>query len=186
MQTLTSIDLANANAKSQQLLESFQQRRGRIPNMVRVMAHSPAILQAYLDFNHAFEQTRMTPKLRALIAVSLAQLMGCEYVLSIAAALGTREGITVEEFEAARKGESQDPKIAAALGFARHVIQQQGKASAEETNRLRKAGYDEEEIVEIIGAIVLMVFRNYFNLIVQTEVDYPPVKLDKPLQKSAA
>ena len=37
------------------------------------------------------------------------------------------------------------------------------------------------EIVEIIGMIGLNVWRNLFNLIAQTSVDFPPVKLDQPL-----
>jgi alkylhydroperoxidase family enzyme len=42
--------------------------------------------------------------------------------------------------------------------------------------QLRSAGYSDEEIVDVIGVIALNLFRNYFNLIAGTEVDFPLVK----------
>jgi len=186
MQTLKSIDLSTANDKTKELLETFKQRRGRVPNMIGVMAQSPAILQAYLSFNQAFEEARMPAKLRGLITTTLAQLLGCEYVLSIAAALGTREGISSEEFEAARKAESNDPKIALALRFVKHMVELHGQVEPSEVASLQQAGYSDEEIVEIVGLVALNLFRIYFNLAVRTEIDFPAVRLTEALPKAAA
>lgn len=185
MQILKSIDLSTANDKTKQLLESFKQLRGRVPNMIGVMAQSPAILEAYLNFNKAFEGARMPAKLRGLITTTLAQLLGCEYVLSIAAALGTREGISAEEFEAARKGTSSDPKIAQALRLAKRMVEAHGQVDPSEITSLQQAGYSDQEIVEIIGLVALNLFRIYFNLAVRTEVDFPAVRLTEPLPKAA-
>jgi alkylhydroperoxidase family enzyme len=44
---------------------------------------------------------------------------------------------------------------------------------------LRQAGFSDQEIVEFIGIIGLNVWRNLVNLIVQTPIDFPPVKLDQ-------
>jgi alkylhydroperoxidase family enzyme len=46
---------------------------------------------------------------------------------------------------------------------------------------LRQAGFSDQEIVEVIGMIALNVWRNLFNLIAQTPIDFPPVKLDQTL-----
>jgi alkylhydroperoxidase family enzyme len=186
MQTLKPIDPDTASAKAKQLLEAFQQRNGRSSNMLRVMAQSPAILEAYLQFNRAFEQARISAKERGLITAAVAQLVGSEYVLSIAAALGAREGLSEEEFEAARKGESKDPKIAQALRFARLVVERHGQVNPAEVASLQRAGYSDAEVVEIIAAIALNLFRNYFNLIVRTEVDFPVVRLTEPVRMPVA
>ena len=186
MQTLKPIDPSTASEKSKQLLGTFEQRGGRSPNMLRVMAQSPAILEAYLNFNKAFEQTRMPTKLRRLISIAMAELMTCEYVLSIAAALGVREGITSDELQAARNQQSNDPKIAQALRFAKRMIDFDGQVEPSEIASLQQAGYSDEEIVEIIGLIALNVFRSYFNLAVRTEVDFPLVRVGEPLPKAAA
>jgi DNA-directed RNA polymerase specialized sigma24 family protein len=168
------------------VMESFKQRRGRVPSMIGVMAQSPAILQAYLSFNHAFEEARMPAKLRGLITTTLAQFLGCEYVLSIAAALGTPAGISSEEFEAARKGTSDDPKITQALRFAKRMVEVHGQVDPSEITSLQQAGYSDEEIVEIIGLVALNLFRIYFNLAVRTEVNFPAVRLTEALPKAAA
>ena len=186
MQTLKPIDPGTATAKTKQLLAAFEQLRGRSSNMLRVVAQSPPILEAYLQFNRAFEHTRMSTRLRGLITVAMAQLLGCEYMLSVAAAVGTREGLSSEEFEAARNAESHDPKIAQALRFAKRMVENHGHVEASEVAALHEAGYGDEEIVELIGAIALNLFRNYFNLAVQTEIDFPLIRVTEPLPKAAA
>ena len=45
------------------------------------------------------------------------------------------------------------------------------------SRRVREAGYGEGEIAEIIAAVALNIFSNYFNHIAETEVDFPPVAL---------
>ena len=45
---------------------------------------------------------------------------------------------------------------------------------------LRTAGLSEAEIVEVIAAIGLNIFTNYFNHIAATEVDFPLVRAAAP------
>jgi len=182
MQTLKAIDPATASAKSKELLAGFEKRFGRSSNMLSAMAQSPVILEAYLQFNRAFEQAKISSRLRGLVTTVIAQHLGCEYMLSIAAVFRAKEGITTDEFEAARSAESADPKIAQALRFAKRMIEMQGRVASSEVESLRRAGYSDEEIVELIGLVALNVFRNYFNLSVQTEVDLPVVRLAEPAQ----
>src|SRR5437879_7856937 len=141
MQTLKPIDPSTATAKTKQLLAAFEQLRGRSSNMLRVVAQSPPILEAYLQFNRAFEHTRMSTRLRGLITVAMAQHLGCEYMLSVAAAVGTREGLSSEEFEAARNAESHDPKIAQALRSEERRVGKERRSRAEQVSALHEAGY---------------------------------------------
>ncbi|PYO76326.1 MAG: hypothetical protein DMD67_08840 [Gemmatimonadetes bacterium] len=84
MQVLNPIDPGAATGSVKQSFDAVEGRLKRVPNMLRLMANSPAILGAYLQFNEAFEHTRMTPKLRGLITVAVSELNGCEYTLSTA------------------------------------------------------------------------------------------------------
>jgi len=175
MQVLNPIDPGAATGSVKQSFDAVEGRLKRVPNMLRLMANSPAILGAYLQFNEAFEHTRMTPKLRGLITVAVSELNGCEYTLSTALALGRREGLTEDDFDRARRGEAGDTKTATALRFARTAVRERGRVPPAEVEVLRRAGFSDEEIVEVIGAVALNVFRNYFNLIAGTEVDAPLV-----------
>ena len=40
---------------------------------------------------------------------------------------------------------------------------------------VRNAGYGDAEITEIVAHVVLNIFRNYFNHIAQTPIDFPKV-----------
>jgi AhpD family alkylhydroperoxidase len=143
--------------------------------MIRLMANSPAILDAYLRFNEAFESTKLPPTLRGLITTAVSELNGCDYTLSVAFALGKREGLSDDELVSARIGEAADPRTRVALRFAMDVVRERGHIPSEEVERLREAGFDEQEIVEIVALIALNIFRNYFNLVAGTEVDFPLV-----------
>jgi uncharacterized peroxidase-related enzyme len=176
MSVLKPIDPDTAPEKSRALLGRVEERLGSKSNMMRIMANSPAILGAYLGFNQAFEEVKMTPKLRALITTAIAELNGCDYTLSTAMFLGPRAGATIEELNASRRIEAGEPKAAAALCFTAQVIKNRGRVPADEVEKLRSAGFSDEEIVEIVALIALNVFRNYLNLIAGTEIDLPAVK----------
>jgi len=179
MQTLAPIDLATAPESTQALLASVERAIQRVPNMVRLMANAPSMLDIYLRFNAAFREAKMSPHLRGAIAVRVAELDRCDYHLSLVYALGARDGVTADALAAARRGESADPRIAAALRFVTQVVEARGAAAPSAVAELRGAGYGDDEIVEIIGMVVLAIFRDYFNLIAQTEADVPSPRLAK-------
>jgi len=179
MSVLKPVDPATATGESKEVLQIAEQRLKRVPAMIRVFANSPAITRLYFQFNETFQHTKMTPRLRGLIAAAIAEFHGCDYSLSAAMALGPREGVSEAELTAARRGEANDPQTAAALRFALAVAKERGQVPAAQTEELRKAGFTDEEIVELIAAVVLVTFRSYVNLVAGTEVDFPLVRTNK-------
>src|SRR5579862_7578366 len=93
MQTLASIEPGAATGKTQERFTVLAQRLGRVPNMFKVMGNSPSILEGYLTFNNAFDQSKLTHAQRGLLTVAIAQITGCDYILSLAYALGASEGL---------------------------------------------------------------------------------------------
>jgi len=77
MQVLKAVDPKTATGKTKELFEAVKNALKRVPNMIRLMGNSPAILGAYLEFNRAFEETKMTPKLRGLITTTVSEINGC-------------------------------------------------------------------------------------------------------------
>ena len=179
MQVLKAVDPSGAPERTKELLEGAEKRLQRSSNMMRVMANSPAILGAYLRFNQAFEETKMTAKLRALITTAVAEVNGCDYTLSVAMVLGRHVGLSTQELNAAREIEASDPKTAAALSFAARLVQERGRVPAVEVEQLRAYGFSDEEIVEIVALVALNIFRNYLNLVAETEIDFPAVRSNR-------
>lgn len=56
------------------------------------------------------------------------------------------------------------------------MIENRGKPSGEALEDARNAGWTDEEIIEIVGHVVMNTFTNYMNDTMQTEVDFPLVK----------
>ena len=62
------------------------------------------------------------------------------------------------------------------MTFAAIVVSQRGRVGDAEVQALRAAGYADGEIVEIVTHIGVNLFTNYFNHIVDTEIDFPVVR----------
>ena len=176
MALLTPIDSNLATGDVRRMLDALHHSLGRVPTMIRLMAHSPAVLETYLHFNHALERTTLSPSTRALITVAVAELNGCDYTLSLGTALGKRQGVSDAEIELARAGESRDPKTAETLAFVTNLVRSRGRVKVDAVERLRRNGFSEAEIVDIIAAVALNMFRNYFNLALDTDIDSPLVR----------
>src|SRR3989442_4470927 len=73
MSVLSQIDPSAATDQTKDLLDGLQQRLGRIPNMIRVMAHSPTVLGGYLDFTYAMQRTTLPASLRNQLALVVAE-----------------------------------------------------------------------------------------------------------------
>ena len=100
MSVLSPIDPSAATDQTKELLDGLQQRLGRIPNMIRVMAHSPTVLGGYLDFTNAMQRTTLPASLRDQLALVVAEATGSRYFLALAEALGRRDGLGAEEIAA--------------------------------------------------------------------------------------
>jgi AhpD family alkylhydroperoxidase len=144
--------------------------------MTRVMANSPAVLDAYLQLSGAIGET-LSPQLREKIALLAAQENACDYCVSAHTAVGRIVGIADDEIAASRRGESSDAKDAAALAFTRSFFDTKGAVSDADLAAIRDAGYADGEIAEIAGNAIASIFTNYFNRLAQTEIDFPKVEL---------
>jgi alkylhydroperoxidase family enzyme len=78
-----------------------------------------------------------------------------------------------DEVERAQRFESEDDQRAAALRFAREVVENRGHPSDESLEEARNAGYSDEQIIEMVATINLATFTNYMNDFMGTEVDLP-------------
>ncbi|GCE02532.1 carboxymuconolactone decarboxylase family protein [Embleya hyalina] len=177
MARLSTVDPATAAPDARRLLAKVESALGATPNMMRAMAVSPAVLDGYLSFGGALAKGSLSGALREQIALVSAAENACEYCYAAHHVLGARAGVSDEDLASGGHAEASDPKVAAALRFARAVLRTKGFVSDTELADVRAAGYDDGQIGEIIGAVALNVFTNYFNSVGRTEVDFPLVAL---------
>jgi alkylhydroperoxidase family enzyme len=110
------------------------------------------------------------------MSITVAQVLGGDYILSFAHILAKKEGISDEEVAAARRGESSDAKTAALLQLAAKAARQHGRLSDGDLQAFLGAGYTEVELVDVLTYISFSVFRVYFTLMAQPAIDFPVVK----------
>ncbi len=161
---------------SKPLLAAVKQSLGVVPNLMKLVGHSPAALEGYLSLNSALAKGKLDAKLRERIALAVAEYNGCDYCLSAHDYLGRNVAkLSGAEIAAARDFHSEDSLANAALRFARRVTELRGRVSDADLTTLRDAGFDEASTVEIVVTVALNVLTNYANNVAQTDIDFPKV-----------
>jgi uncharacterized peroxidase-related enzyme len=175
MQIMKSIQDAAATGRTKQIFDAMQKNLGTVPNLVRVLANSPAALNAYVSFDGALAHGTLPQATREQIAVAVANANSCDYCLSAHTVLGKLAGVAKNDLGLAQVGDASDPKTAAALKFAVEVVRRQGLVPSTSVDAVRAAGYTDGEVAEIVAAVSINIFTNYFNNIVGTDIDFPLV-----------
>jgi AhpD family alkylhydroperoxidase len=170
---LATIPATSTDAQVAPLYAAVKAALGVVPNLMQVVGNSPAALGGYLGLNGALAQGTLPAAVRERIALSVAELNGCEYCLAAHTLLGKHAGLDAAEIQRARLGTATDGYAAAAVQLARAVVQARGKVSDAELAAARRAGLDDAAIVEVVVNVALNVLTNYVNNAAQTTVDFP-------------
>lgn len=177
MTRLALVNPAEASPDRKVILDQIQSAFGVVPNMFKSIANSPAALRAMWGFFGALGQGRLGARLGEEIAVAVANRNRCEYCLAAHTALGQKAGANLEEMAQAQAGTSRDPRTAAALAFALKLVDHRGHLEVADVEAIRAAGFDEEQIAEILAHVALNLFTNYTNVAFEVPIDFPKVRL---------
>jgi uncharacterized peroxidase-related enzyme len=173
MARLKAIDPEEATGKTKELFESVKSKMGMVPNMMRTMGNSPAALNGYLAFSAALNSASIGGKLGELISLSIANKNGCDYCNAAHSYVSEKIGLDADAINDARKGTSADPKVNAALVFAKDILNSRGHVTDEDLEKIKNAGYNEAEIIEIVAKVSLSIYTNYINVVAATDIDFP-------------
>lgn len=173
MTRLKALNPETSSGKSKELFNGIQSNLGMIPNMMRTMGASPAVLEGYLSLSGALSKGNLGASLGELIAIVVAQNNSCDYCLSAHTFIGKNlVKIDDTEVEAAKQSNNKDEKIKTALNFAEKLVVNQGKVNDFDVELVLNAGYSEGDVGEIIAHVALNIFTNYFNNTANTENDF--------------
>jgi alkylhydroperoxidase family enzyme len=173
MQRLKSVNPAVAQGRTKALLDSVEQAFGMIPNTIKLMANSPAVLDSFLAFSTAMAGGKIGEKLHNQVKLTTSESNSCNYCTSILCSVAPSAGLSADDILAGRTAKAEDPRTAAALGFAEAVLEGRGKISDQQIATVRNAGFDDAEIVELVASVVLGCFTNFLNNVADTELDIP-------------
>lgn len=176
MSRLSIPTVADAPAASKPLLDAVQKQLGTVPNLMKLLANSPAALEGYLSLSGALGKGALDAKLREALALAVGEFNGCDYCLAAHTYIGRNMAkLNDNEIEQARDGRSADARVDAVLRFARRVAEERGRVQDTDISTLRAAGVNDAETVEIVLNVALNILTNYLNGVAQTDLDFPRV-----------
>ncbi len=177
MPRIAALDPAKASGPAKDLLDAVHQKMGKVPNMMRTMAHAPATLKAYLSTSEALGHGSLNGKVREAIALAVGDANRCEYCVSAHTVLGKMHGLSQDETVSVRQGNSSDPQVQAAARFALAINEKRGRISDADFAAVKAAGFSDGQIAEIVANVALNILTNYFNDVAGVETDFPKVAL---------
>jgi uncharacterized peroxidase-related enzyme len=175
MQRIKTFTIETASGKGKDLLEGAKKAMGKELNIFGAFANAPAALEGLLGLVGSLSKGKLTPVLRDQIALVTAGENSCDYCASAHTYLAINGGVTKEEAALNLQGKSSDKKTQAALSFASQLVEKRGGVSEADLKAVRDAGFNDEEVVEILAHVALNTFTNYFNEAFKTEIDFPVV-----------
>lgn len=176
MTRLTALNPEEVTGKTKDLFDAVQAKLGVVPNMMRTMGNSPAVLEGYLGLSGALSHGKLSAKTGELIALAVSESNSCDYCLAAHTFIGEKlVKADPAVLHAARTGNSTDAKTEAILQLAKTLISKNGLVNDEDVNKAKNAGISDAEIAETVAHTALNVLTNYFNNLANTEIDFPTV-----------
>jgi AhpD family alkylhydroperoxidase len=160
---------------SRDALKALEAKFGKVLNIHGAMAHSPAVLQTYVAIQQVMQDTgTFDGRTREAIALAVANVDECSYCQAAHTAGGKAAGLSEQETIDIRRGQVEDPKLGALLALVREQTGDVGTVQDSTWQAALDAGWTDAELTETSAHVALNLFTNYFNHLVQTDLDLPP------------
>jgi len=176
MSRLNLINLETASGKAAELLGKVKASMGIVPNLMKVMANQPAVLDTYLSISGTLSQGSFSAKTREAIALTVAGANSCDYCASAHSAISQSLKVDQNEISNQLSGQSSDPKLAALLEFTKKIVVNRGNVTDQDLMAFKAAGYDDGAVTEVIANVAANILTNYLNHVAETDIDFPVVK----------
>jgi len=116
-----------ASEASNPLFAAVKKQLGVVPNLMKLVGHSPAALEGYLSLNGALAKGKLDAKLRESIALAVAEYNGCDYCLSAHDYLGRNVakldgGKSTRPAKATRPTPAPTPHCAVRVAWPKRVV----------------------------------------------------------------
>jgi len=134
--------LETAPDAAKESLEKAGGAFGFIPNILGMMAESPALLKAYLGVAQAFQETAFDATERQIVLLTTSYENECPYCMAAHSTAAARQKVPEDVIAALRDGTPiADAKLEALRAFTSAVVTTRGWPSAEALDAFEAAGY---------------------------------------------
>lgn len=166
------LDIDTAPAGSAEILESVKKAWGFVPNLNRILAVSPAALEAYSTLWAIAEKTSFTSQERNIAYLAIIYENECTYCMAGHTNLSKMAKVADDDIYAIREGRALgDAKLEALRNFAAKVTRSRGVVSEADVARFKAAGYTNQSVLDILVLAATKLISNYTNHFADTPAD---------------
>lgn len=174
MSHLAVYTIDTAPPASQQGLTGAQSAFGFVPNLLGVLAASPAALRAYLSVSEAFDASAFTDVERQVVLLTVSAEHECHYCMAAHSAVATVAKMPREVLDALRRGEPiPDARLETLRRTTRTLVTARGRLRDEELTAFLAAGFTKAQLLDVIAGIAQKTISNYTNHVAETPLDRP-------------
>jgi len=177
MSRLHTITESDATGKTAQLFSAIKGSMGKVPNAyLTIGSNSPDVLGQMLQLNAALHKGSLSARELEAINLAVSEESGCDYCLAAHTLMAKKAGYTDEQALELREARfSGDARIDALVQFVQYLVSTRGTVTADRVASFRQAGFNDQQVVETIGAVSAILFTNMVNRVNDTVVDFPKV-----------
>jgi alkylhydroperoxidase family enzyme len=165
MRNIAPLTPDDASDKSRELLDGIISRHGSVSDMVATMAHSPALLQGYLDLSRAMKRVKLPRQLSEKVSIAAQSWIGRQTCMAAHVTAARNAGLSETDIALARDGTATDQREAALLTFAVRVLAEPSSITGDDVAELRAHGWTDRVIAEVVGLVSLNLLTGAFNLV---------------------
>ncbi|TDT44155.1 AhpD family alkylhydroperoxidase [Halospina denitrificans] len=174
MTTFQLHDTDSAPRDAKPILEESQKSMGMIPNLHAVLAEAPQTLKAYGTLHELFTNTSFNNDEITVVWQTINVEHECHYCVPAHTAIAKQMGVSDEISQALRNETAlPDAKLEALRTFTKQVIAKRGNLDQPDLEAFFKAGYDQQQVLEVILGLAQKTISNYVNHIAETPLDEP-------------
>lgn len=164
--------IEDAPQASREFLKQAQQKFGFIPNLIGMLAESPAAVNAYVTLSTVFQQSFFTPAERQILLLTTSRENGCAYCVASHSLGALQTGAPKEVVNAIREDRPiLDARLAALHRFCCSMVEKRGWVAETEVKAFLDAGFTKAQVLEVVLAISLKTLSNYTNHLAEAPLD---------------
>ena len=161
-----------APTESAELLASAEKAYGFIPNLLGVMAESPATLGAYLAIGQLFEKSSFSSTEQQIVILTTSRFNECDYCMAAHTVIAGMQKVPADIVEAIRDDRPiDDPRLEALRIFTRTIVEKRAHLSSADIAAFLAADYTKEQVLEVIFGVSFKTLSNYVNHVAETPLD---------------
>ena len=163
MAIISSLEKDQAEEIAQAVYESFEEKAGKAPEWVKVMAHRPEILKEFTElFKTIMGEGKIEPYLKWKIAYTISNLLKCPFCVDVTMKMLKKMGADEEMIKKIEQKEDLPDGEQNILELVRDITDDANLDNPEIFGKLKKE-LSEAQIVEIVSVIGLFNYINRFN-----------------------